>query len=313
MYINLHGYSTFSFLESVGKPKDIIKKAKELWQTAIALTDLNVMYGAIQHYQAGQEEGIKPLVGTEIGFVLDINNIQNEKMIGSLCLLAYTSQGYLNLLKLISYASQEGIAHRPKIDPHILKQHREGILIFTWGTESWIAKMLLSWEAVNKCEEIWLILKDIFWDQNCYLEIIAQLHHKHPEIAKINSSILELSEQTQTPCIVSNIYSYPSPKDRKTQELAMAIKDNLKLYDPLHRVPTTDNHIMSEQEIRAICEANSYSLDQINTWIENTQTIADRSTMTIEMGQALFPNYQGEPELIELYEKHKDELIISEP
>ncbi|MDO4713509.1 MAG: hypothetical protein Q4B28_02430 [bacterium] len=30
MYINLHGYSTFSFLESVGKPKDIVKKAKEL-------------------------------------------------------------------------------------------------------------------------------------------------------------------------------------------------------------------------------------------------------------------------------------------
>jgi DNA polymerase III alpha subunit len=30
MYIPLHGHSTFSFLESVGKPKDIIKKAKEL-------------------------------------------------------------------------------------------------------------------------------------------------------------------------------------------------------------------------------------------------------------------------------------------
>ena len=62
MFINLHGYSTFSFLEAVGKPKDIIAKAKKLGQTAIGLTDLNVMYGAIQHYQAGEAEGIKPIV-----------------------------------------------------------------------------------------------------------------------------------------------------------------------------------------------------------------------------------------------------------
>lgn len=269
------------------------------------------MYGAIQHYQAAEEEGIKPLVGTEIGFVLDIHNVQNEKMIGSLCLLAYTSQGYLNLLKLVSYASQQGIAYRPKIDPQILKSHHEGIIAFCGGIESWIAKMLLNGEPLAKCEEIWLMIKDIFGAENSYLEIIAQLHSKHPQIAKINSDILELADKTSTPCIVSNIYSYPNPKDRKTQELAMAIKDNLKLYDPLHRVPTTDNHIMTEQEIRAICEANGYSPDHINTWIENTQTIADRSTMSIEMGQALFPNYEAEPELLELYEQHKDHMILS--
>ncbi|MBQ7616967.1 PHP domain-containing protein [bacterium] len=62
MYIPLHGHSTFSFLESIGKPKDIIKKAKELGFPAVALTDLNVIYGLIQHYQAANAEEIKPIL-----------------------------------------------------------------------------------------------------------------------------------------------------------------------------------------------------------------------------------------------------------
>lgn len=42
-----------------------------------------------------------------------------------MCLLAQTSQGYLSLLKIISYALQEGIAIKPKIDLNVLNQHKD--------------------------------------------------------------------------------------------------------------------------------------------------------------------------------------------
>lgn len=309
MYIPLHGRSTYSFLESIGTPKVIIKRAKELWFPALALTDLDVMYGAIQFYQAANAEGINPIIGLEVGFVLNNENIPNPNTIGSICLLATNDEGYLNLMKLTSFAGQEGIASRPKIDIATLEKYKEGILTFSWGPDSWIAKLLSTSESLSRAEEIIGMLKSKLWDENCYLEIIAQNEAQEPDIAKINKQILELSDTTKTPCIISNIYAYPKPEDKQTQELAMAIKDNLKLYDPQHRVPTTANHLMTEEEIKKIWLQNGYSEAQLNERIQNTEIIANRCSSKIVMGQALFPKYEAEPEILDLYQKNKDHLI----
>lgn len=108
-FVHLHGYSTFSFLESIGHPKAIIKTAKSLGQGAIALTDLGVMYGAVQHYKAGKDEEMNAIIGVEVGFVLDVHSSLLGKEIGSIVLLSKDFEGYQNLLNLISFAGQEGI------------------------------------------------------------------------------------------------------------------------------------------------------------------------------------------------------------
>lgn len=120
------------------------------------------MYGMIQWYQAGHDQEIKPILGVEIGFVLDVNNIPNPKAIGSLCLLAFNDQGYLNLMKLVSFAGEEGIVHRPKVDMQVLERYKEGILIFSGGKDSWIAKMLNNAEPLSKIQEIREMLQTKF-------------------------------------------------------------------------------------------------------------------------------------------------------
>ncbi len=312
MYIPLHGHSTFSFLEAIGKPKDIIKKAKELWFPAIWLTDLNVIYGLIQLYQAANAEWIKPILWVEIGFVFDVHNVRNIKNVWSICLLATTSQWYLNLLKLVTYASQEWIENRPKIDFQSLEKNKEWILCFAWGVDSWIASMIRESEPLDKVEETLDMLISILGKENCYLEVIAQDEKEESEIKSINTTILWLSKRKDLPCIVSNIYQYPSVGDKVTHELAMAIKDNLTIYDPNHRSPKTQNHLMTEEEIRVMCKKNWYDENLINEWIDNTQKIADLCDANIEMGQKLFPKYEVEPDILQKYEEHKDELIIEE-
>lgn len=312
MYIPLHGHSTFSFLEAIGKPKDIIKKAKELWFPAIGLTDLNVIYWLIQLYQAANAEWIKPILWVEVGFVFDVNNVRNVKNVWSICLLATTSQWYLNLLKLVTYASQEWIENRPKIDFQSLEKNKEWILCFTWGVDSWIASMIRESEPIDKVEETLDMIISILGKENCYLEVIAQDEKEESEIKSINTTILWLSKKKDLPCIVSNIYQYPSVGDKVTHELAMAIKDNLTIYDPNHRSPKTQNHLMTEDEIRQMCKKNWYDEDLINEWIDNTQKIADLCDASIEMGQKLFPKYEVEPDILQKYDEHKDELIIEE-
>lgn len=113
-------------------------------------------------------------------------------------------------------------------------------------------------------------------------------------------------------CFVSNVYFYPLAENKNTQELAMAIKDNLRLFDPMHRTNKTLNHIMSEEEIREICRKNGHMDSQIDQWCQNTVEIADQCHTKIAMGQMLFPKYEAEEHIKNLYAEYGDSMIQNE-
>jgi DNA polymerase III alpha subunit len=116
--------------------------------------------------------------------------------------------------------------------------------------------MLANSESIEKVEESIDMLISILGKDNCYLEIIAQDEQKESKIKEINKCILGLSQKKNIPCVLSNIYFYPTKDDKVTQELALAIKDNLTIFDPNHRAPQTLNHMMEEDEIRMISKKN---------------------------------------------------------
>lgn len=224
-------------------------------------------------------------------------------------LLSKDFEGYQNLLNLTTFAGQEGIEKFPKIDLSTLKKYNTQLIALIGGTRSRISTMLTAGESLDKIKEILLMVREALGEENCYLEITAQEEKTHPQIAKINQVLIQFSKELDIPCIVSNHYFYPKKEDKPTQELAMAIKDNLRLYDPNHRKYDTLNHIMSEEEIRSIASKNGYSTEQIDTRCENTVKIAEQCHTEIAMGQMLFPKYEGEEEVVALYEKYKDELV----
>ena len=89
---------------------------------AIAITDYNGMYGAIKFYQLTKDTGIKPIIGVELGFVMDINSQVPQQQIGNIVLLAKNKEGYQSLMELTSFANKEGIQGKPKIDIQALKK-----------------------------------------------------------------------------------------------------------------------------------------------------------------------------------------------
>jgi len=81
------------------------------------------MYGAVQFYNLAKELEFKPIIGVELGFVLDANNDYKAESIGNICLLAADKTGYHNLMKLTSFANTKGITSKPKIDITVLQQY----------------------------------------------------------------------------------------------------------------------------------------------------------------------------------------------
>jgi len=309
MFIHLHWHSTFSFLESIGKPRAILDKAKELEMNAIAITDYNWMYGIIKFYQMAKEENIKPIIWVELGFVLDISSTFNSNQIWNIVLLAKNKQWYQNLMELISFANQDGIKWKPKIDINILSKYWQWLIALFGWIESWIGKMITFDENESKLQEIIQMIQQAVGEKNVYLEITAQDYSKMPELKKINNQILNISQSLKIPCVINNNFFYPNIDDKQARQVALAIKDGKKMYDEDRRKPKWDYHIMSEEEIREIMMKNDFDKKLIDEFIENNNKVANDIDTQIDLHQTLFPNYDSPEDIIEIYEQIKDDLV----
>jgi len=64
-FVHLHCHSEYSLLDGLSRIPQIVARAKELGQPALALTDHGVIYGAVEFWQAATDAGIKPIIGME--------------------------------------------------------------------------------------------------------------------------------------------------------------------------------------------------------------------------------------------------------
>ena len=89
MYAPLQILSAYSLLKNPNTITQIIRTAKDRHYEAIALTDINVMYGAVEFYQKEKDMGIKPLFGV----TLQVNGLVNTSTTFPLLLIAENQTG----------------------------------------------------------------------------------------------------------------------------------------------------------------------------------------------------------------------------
>ena len=110
-FVHLHVHSEYSLLDGACRIDGLVKRAKALGQTAVAITDHGVMYGAVAFYKAAVREGIKPIIGCEV-YVAPRGRTDKEYGVDSeythLILLCRNEEGYRNLCYLVSSGYTEG-------------------------------------------------------------------------------------------------------------------------------------------------------------------------------------------------------------
>ncbi|MGH7141107.1 MAG: DNA polymerase III subunit alpha [Minisyncoccia bacterium] len=115
--VHLRVHSHYSLLKALPKIPDLVARAKRECCTALALTDLDNLYGAIEFYKECTNAGIKPILGLD-AHVGDGNR---------LLLYAKNNTGYQNLLRLVTESHLKD-AHAPTITKEMLARYSEGIL-----------------------------------------------------------------------------------------------------------------------------------------------------------------------------------------
>ena len=145
-FTHLHVHSEYSLLDGACRIRDLARRARELGQTALAITDHGVMYGAVAFYKECKKEGVKPLIGCEV-YVAPRTRFDKEHGEDSvryhLILLCKNETGYKNLCYLVSMGFVEGFYMKPRIDMDILSRHAEGLIALSACVQGQVPQLIL--------------------------------------------------------------------------------------------------------------------------------------------------------------------------
>ncbi len=285
-FIHLHTHSHYSLLDGLSKIEDMVATAKEHGMNAIGLTDHGNMYGAIEFYKKCKAAGIKPIIGVEAYITAGSRHdkragIDNERF--HLTLLAKNVQGYKNLMHLVTLSNLEGYYYKPRMDKEILREYHEGIIALSGCFGGELSKAIRRGD-IEGAEAVALEHQDIFGKENYYLEI---MHHPGvPKIEEVRKEIIRLGKKLDIPLVATQDSHYIHKDDQKAHETLLAIQTNGDLNDENRFSMAADffDFIDTETALEYFKETPE------SVW--NTQKIADRCDIELELGSWLFPDYK---------------------
>lgn len=130
-YFDLHRHDEHSLFDGFGKPSDLAKIAKEKGYRALGISNHGTISGLVQHYNACNEEGIKPVMGCEVYFQPVFNNENLQRKSYHLNLFVKNLKGYKNLCHIMTYANKNQFYYKPIVDFKLLEKYSDGLICTT--------------------------------------------------------------------------------------------------------------------------------------------------------------------------------------
>ena len=283
-FVHLHSHTEYSLFDGISRIGELVSHVKEMGQTALAITDHGVMYGAIYLYKECIKQGIKPIIGCEIyvtrGSRFDKSGNGKEKL-AHLILLAENNEGYQNLIKICSKAWTEGYYHRPRADHELLEKYHEGLIVTSACVGGEVPQAILNGD-MDEARKVIEFYINTFGKDNYFLEI---QNHGLPEEAAVRPVLASLAKEYGLGLVATNDFHYTKKEDARSQEIKLCISTGKTLDDPYHFHFANDEfYCKSGDEMRAI-------LGNIPGAIENTRVIADRCNVELTFGEHKLPSF----------------------
>ena len=281
---HLHTHTAFSLLDGEGTVKKVLDRAKEVGQTAMAITDHGCMFGVIDFYEYAKEIGIKPVLGCEV-YVAPRSRHDKTHGVDAgnshLILLAKNNEGYKNLINIVSIGYVEGFYYKPRVDMEVLRENSEGIIALSACMFGVLSKKILAGNT-DEARESALDFIDIFGKENFFVEI---QDHGIFEQKMLNRELVKLARELDLGIVATNDIHYVRRENAEYQDILMCIQMGKTVNDEDRmKMSTSEMYVKSEEEMS---ELFSY----IPEAIENSQKIADMCNVEIEFGKLHLPKF----------------------
>jgi DNA polymerase III subunit alpha len=271
-FIHLHVYSAYSLLSSTIQIEQLVQEAKAKGYRALALTDRNVMYGAIPFYKECVKHGIKPIIG------LTADVLTEDEECFPLVLLAKNLEGFQNLLKISSVIKTKSTSGIPL---KWLKHYHYGLIAISPGLEGEVETFLLNKDLDSAKKTIEKYVK-IFGKENFYLSI--QDHHTQNE-RSIHRNLLEVATTIGVNLVATNQVFYLLQEDALAHESLLAIKNGDKLQDEHREKLESDQYYFKSSEEMVDLFSDTPQV------LENTIRIANECNLSLQFNQQHLPKF----------------------
>ena len=221
-FVHLHCHSEYSLLDGANRIDDLIRRAQEFEQPALAITDHGNLHAAWEFQEKARKAGVKPIIGMEAyvapGDRRERSRAPNGKAYYHLVLLARDLAGYRNLIKLSSLGYTEGFYSRPRLDRELLTRYHEGLIVSSACLAGEVAGHLQNDDMAGaRAVAAWYA--ELFKDRY-YLEVQA---HDSEGQAHLNERIFALAGEMNLPVIATNDAHFLSAADHDAHDVLLCI------------------------------------------------------------------------------------------
>src|SRR5215813_4041280 len=249
-FVHLHVHSAYSLLKGSIKIAKLGELAKADRQPALALTDTDNMFGALEFSDKMAGYGIQPIVGCElaIDFGDTDPNARNAAAPSRIVLLAARERGYRSLMRLNSRAFLETPVHQT---PHIkfdwLSGEAEDLIALTGGPDGPISLAIQADQAAlatSRCER----LASLFGDR-LYVEL--QRHGIDRE-RRVEAGLIDLAYTSGLPLVATNEPYFASTDDYEAHDALLCIAGGRLIAETDREQLTSDHRFKTRAEMAVL-------------------------------------------------------------
>ena len=265
-FIHLHTHSYYSLLDGIPSPEELVAAARKASMPAIALTDHNGLYGAIEFYQKAKETGVKPIIGAEITFNDGFN----------LLFLVKNDSGYRNLSQIITMGRLNGGHNQFQLTLNDIRNHTEGLILLSGGRQGKLYH-LLAGRNIDSAQKLIRLLHTLF-AEDFYLE----LQFFSSQDMLINIRLRDISLEYGIPLVATNDVHFISSKDWQLRRIMRAVSANT-IVDKVKNASSSEQFLKSTQQMNNV-------LSSFPDALINTHKIARLCSFEFQLGKPVFPS-----------------------
>ncbi|MBQ6853995.1 MAG: DNA polymerase III subunit alpha [Alphaproteobacteria bacterium] len=290
-FIHLRVHSAYSILEGAIKIKSLAKATAAAKIPAVAVTDTNNIFGAMDFGAECAKVGVQPILGCQVSVRAperEKNMFREEKVeYDKMVLLVQNEQGYQNLLlHFRSFYMGEGRETTPHLTFEELLSHTEGLILLTGGAEGLLGRPILAGHP-EFAEELLLKMQQAF-PNRLYMEL---QRHGLEEEQKTEPYFLDWAYKYNIPLVATNDAYFLTPDMYEAHDALLCIANKTYIDETNRRRVTPEHYLKTPEEMKAL-------FSDLPEAIQNTVQIAKRSFFLAGKKKPAFPNYdcQGKTE-----------------
>ena len=301
-YIHLRVHTEYSLLEGATRLKKLPEFCKANDMPAIAVTETNNLFSALEFSVLFKDHGLQPIIGCQIDFKFtDVVPDRRSPTTAPIVLLAQNELGYKNLMKLSSEMYIQNDDEKVEISFEQLEKHADGLICLTGGSKGPLGQLILT--AQDKAaRDLLLKFHDIFSDR-LYLEL-----QRHPQGAGLpkeeNDSepvFINMAYDLNIPLIATNDVYFDNGEMYEAHDALLCIAGGVYVDQQEPRRSVTNQHYFKTQEEMATLFAD------LPEALESTIEVAQRCAFMATCRDPILPLFASD-EISELHRQAKEGL-----